>query len=228
MTAVILLAHGSPDPRAARSAHALADEVAQQIGQTVRAAFLQHDEATLAVVAEELRDTGASAALVVPTLLSRAFHARVDVPAELERARECTGLTLRSTDALGPDPSLLAALDRELPAGPRVLAAAGTTDIHAQQQLDDLAVEWSRRTGEATAVAYAALASPDLPTAIAELEARAGARASVGAFVLFPGVLPDRLAVDADGRTVSRPLFSSTEVVALIERRVTAALRTAA
>lgn len=225
MTPVILLAHGSPDPRAGESARVLATEVGRRTGREVRAAFLQHDAASLAVVAADLQASGESAGLVIPTLVSRAFHARVDVPAEVDQARRSSGLRLDVTEPLGPDPSLLAAMDRDLPPGPRVLAAAGTTDVQAQRQVTRLADLWAERTGFPTVAAYVAMAQPDVPSALADIEARTGARAGVGSFVLFPGVLPDRLVEDADGRPVSRPLSTSPELIELVVRRVNAAVR---
>lgn len=228
MTSVILLAHGSPDARASAAAHGLAHSAQERIGLAVRAAFLQHDAATLSHVARQLAGEGERRVLVVPTLLSDAFHARIDVPAELAAAQRDTGLVLRRTPALGPDPSLLAAMDRELPSGPRVLAAAGTTDLLAQRRLTDLASRWARESGQQTAVAFAAQAEPDVATALADLEERAGVPAAVAAFVLFPGVLPDRIIAAADGRPVSAPLAQSLELVDLVARRVDATIRLAA
>jgi sirohydrochlorin ferrochelatase len=61
MTAVILLAHGSPDPRSSEATHALAARLEGRTFDTVvRAAFLQHDEPTLAQVALELARTTVS------------------------------------------------------------------------------------------------------------------------------------------------------------------------
>ena len=164
----------------------------------------------------------------MPAFLSNAFHARVDVPLAVSEAEASSGLRLEVTDPIGPDGALLAALDRRLPAGPVVLATAGTSDADAQVAFERLAAVWADRRGAPVTVAYASQAQPDVATAVAQLEEATGRRAAVGAFVLFPGVLPDRIAAAAGDRPVTRPLFVELETVDVIESRVLAALRRAA
>lgn len=229
MTTVILLAHGSPDSRSGEATHALAARLeARTFGTTVRAAFLQHDEPTLAHVAADLAADGVRRAVVVPAFLSNAFHARVDVPQAVDDAEASSGLELEVTDAIGPDGALLAALDRGLPDGPAVLATAGTSDGVAQLAFERLAAVWADRRRAPVAVAYASQAQPDIATAVARLEEETGREAAIGSFVLFPGVLPDRIAAAAGERAVTRPLFAELELLDVIESRVAAALRRAA
>jgi sirohydrochlorin ferrochelatase len=229
MTAVILLAHGSPDPRSSEATHALAARLEGRTFDTVvRAAFLQHDEPTLGRVSLELAREGIASAVVVPAFLSNAFHARVDVPQAILDAQAESGLRLDVTDAIGPDGALLAALDRTLPQGPAVLATAGTSDAGAQVAFERLAAVWADRRGAPVTVAYASQAEPDIATAVARLEEETGRAAAIGSFVLFPGVLPDRIAVVAGTRAVTRPLFAELELLDVIESRVAAALRRAA
>ena len=229
MTAVILLAHGSPDPRSGEATRALAATVqGRGFGTSVHAAFLQHDEPTLTQVANGLARVGVHRAVVVPTLLSHAFHARVDVPHAVAQAQASSGLQLAVTDPIGPDGALLAALDRGLPEGPVVLATAGTSDGDAQLAFERLATVWADRRGSPVAVAYASQAAPDVATAVARLEEETGREVAVGSFVLFPGVLPDRIAEAAGGRVVTGPLFAAIEIIDVIESRVRAARRRAA
>jgi sirohydrochlorin ferrochelatase len=47
MTTVVLLAHGSPDPRSQRAVHDATAIVARRSASTVTAAFLDHDERDL-------------------------------------------------------------------------------------------------------------------------------------------------------------------------------------
>lgn len=229
MTAVILLAHGSPDSRSGEATRTLAARLeGRRFGTTVRAAFLQHDEPTLAQAADGLARAGFGSAIVVPAFLSNAFHVRVDVPQAVAEAESASGLRLEVTDAVGPDGALLAALDRALPAGPAVLATAGTSDPHAQQALERLAAVWADRRRAPVTVAYASQAEPDVAEAVMRLEEATGRPAAVGSFVLFPGVLPDRIAAAAGHRAVTGPLFAELELLDVIESRVLAALRRAA
>ncbi|MBD0671214.1 sirohydrochlorin chelatase, partial [Streptomyces sp. CBMA156] len=135
MSALLLIAHGSRDPRHAATVAALVEEVrAQRPGTEVATAYLDHCAPRIPQVIGRL--AGADA-VAVPLLLNRAFHAKHDIPAALRAA----GSGLPVADVLGPSPLLLAALDRRLAeaglavGSPAVrartgvvLAAAGSSD----------------------------------------------------------------------------------------------------
>lgn len=226
MTAVILIAHGSPDARSSEATHALAATLqSRTFGTTVRAAFIQHDEPSLTDAVAALTKEGHEDIIVVPAFLSGASHVRVDVPAAVDAAEAATGVSLHVTDPIGPDGMLLAALDRLLPPGPAVLATAGSTDPEAQRSLARIAETWAKTRQAPVIVAFASLAEPDVATAVRLLEEQTGERAVVGSFVLFPGVLPDRIAAGAADRPVSAPLSSALETIMLIESRIANAQR---
>lgn len=84
--AVVLLAHGSPDPRHRADVEVLAEAVASRAGAPVVAAYLDHHGPTPADAAHSM-----GAAWVVPLLLSDGFHRRVDVPAALAQMRGVAG-----------------------------------------------------------------------------------------------------------------------------------------
>ena len=84
--AVVLLAHGSPDPRHRADVEVLAEAVASRAGAPVSAAYLDHHGPTPADAARRV-----GAAWVVPLLLSAGFHRRVDVPAALAQMRAVAG-----------------------------------------------------------------------------------------------------------------------------------------
>jgi sirohydrochlorin ferrochelatase len=226
MTAVVLLSHGSPDARSSAAAHELARRAARESGDTVVAAFLQHDQPDLTARCRQLADEGHSDVVVVPMLITPAFHARVDVPAAVGDAVTSTGIQVVLAEPVGTDPLLIDALDRLLPSGPVVLAAAGTGDPAARHRLDALAAAWAERRSAPVAVGYASQAAPDVATAIAALESATGSVAAVASFVLYPGVLPDRIAAAAAGSRVTPPLATTPEVIHLIRERVRQALAT--
>lgn len=227
MTAVVLLSHGSPDARSSAAARELARRAARAAGVAVVASFLQHDQPDLTEQCRQLADAGHREAVVVPMLITPAFHARVDVPAAVDDAVAATGIGVVVTEPLGTDPLLVDAMDRQLPPGPVVVAAAGTGDPAARARLDALATHWSERRGAPVAVGYASQAGPDVATAIARLEADAGSETAVASFVLYPGVLPDRIASAAAGRRITPPLATTPEVIHLILERVRQARATA-
>lgn len=219
---IVLLGHGSPDPRSSAGLRSLARAVSRRLdGADVHAAFLDHDEPGLTSVARELRDAGHRTALVVPAFLTSAFHVRSDVPRVVAHAEENSGLRLEVTSAIGPDPSLLDVMDERLPAdAPVVLACAGTRDPRAQEELDALAEAWSQQRGTAVVVGHAAMGSPDVATAIATVTARSDLGPVVASYVLFGGVLADRIATTAEGLLVTEPI--GDEAATAVLRRIDA------
>jgi sirohydrochlorin ferrochelatase len=202
----VLLHHGSADPRSAKAADELAASVAELVPETtLHVAALSHAQ-TVAQACDDAREAGATEIVVVPLFLTPAFHARVDVPAAVDEARKRTGLEITVTEALGTDQALLDALAAQLPDGPVVLAVAGTSDETAQIALQDAADIWAHRRGKQVAVGHLTMGSPTLADSLS-----AHADASVAAYVLLPGALPDRIVAAATGRPVSGPLYALPE-----------------
>ncbi|MGW7443375.1 sirohydrochlorin chelatase [Kitasatospora sp. NPDC054795] len=236
MPALLLIAHGSRDPRHAATVAALVEEVrAQRAGIEVATAYLDHCAPRIPQVVGRLAD-----AVAVPLLLNRAFHAKHDIPAALRAA----GSRLPVADVLGPSPLLLAALDRRLAeAAPAlgspavrartgvVLAAAGSSDPAADAATRAVAAEWRRTRGwAAVEVAYASAAGPRVPDALAALRAAGSEHTAVAPYLLAPGLLPDRIAAAAEeaGADVLAPVLGpSPEVAALLLQRHDEALRAA-
>jgi len=148
MTYGVLLAHGSPDPRSARWVACAAAGASTRAGFPVVGAFLDHDAPRLdaAVAAAGADDE----VVVLPLLLSSAFHARVDVPAAVSALPRPVALL----DPLGHPPAVLdAALLR---AGAScVVVAAGTKVDEERAAFDDAVAASSARTGVQASVAFA-------------------------------------------------------------------------
>ncbi|WP_433827157.1 sirohydrochlorin chelatase [Actinoplanes sp. CA-015351] len=106
------MAHGSRDPRAAVATEALARAVRRaRPDWLVRASYLDHAGPRPIDV---LASVPASRAVLVPLLLTAAYHGRVDLPAVVREA-ESLPIEVTATDVLGPaSPLLLAALCRRL------------------------------------------------------------------------------------------------------------------
>jgi len=100
--AVVLVAHGSRDPRAAASTEALARAVRRaHPGWAVRAAYLDHAGPRPLDVLASLPP--GRRVVVVPLLLTAAYHGRVDIPAVLAEAAALP-LDVTLADVLGPLP----------------------------------------------------------------------------------------------------------------------------
>ncbi|MGW4081304.1 sirohydrochlorin chelatase, partial [Streptomyces asiaticus] len=155
---LLIIAHGSRDPRHAATVDALRARVRSlRPGLRVEAAFLEFNAPRVPQVLARLAAADATEVIALPLLLTRAFHAKTDIPAVL---REATArhprLSVRQAEVLGPSPLLVDALERRLhEAGLRpadrsstgvVLASAGSTDPEAIAVIAEIAREW-RHTG---------------------------------------------------------------------------------
>lgn len=193
---IVLLAHGSPDPRHAQGVEALAERVrALAPGRPVHTAYLDHHPPGPAEAAER-----AGSGAVVPVLLTPAYHARVDVPAAVATMNAAADGPFTATPALGPHPLLLDAAQELLArAGVPpdrhtavVLYAAGSSDSAAVASIG----ETLARHGPPGEWGPWHVAALDGGRALAEVVAGlpAGRRAVLVAFMVAEGVLRDRMA----------------------------------
>jgi sirohydrochlorin ferrochelatase len=231
--AVVLVAHGSGDPRAAASTEALARAVAGAHPRwEVHASYLDHAGPRPLDVLAGLSARGYRRAVLVPLLLTAAYHGKVDVPAVATAARDAgLPITVTITDVLGPaSPLLVAGLVRRLPDADLdavVLAAAGTRDSAARATVEDAAAQLGARLGVPAAVAYASAAPPTAAVAVSALRAAGAQRVGVAAYFLAPGRLYDAAmnsARSAGAVTFAPPLGDAAELVRLIGLRVAEAL----
>lgn len=219
MTDVILLSHGSPDPRARAAAEDLGRRVqersvADDLPVRIHNAVLDHGP-SLTEVTRRLADRDVSSAIVVPAFVTPAFHVRVDVPAAREEAERATGVRLHVTDPIGTDRLLIHAMDDALPDGPVVLAVAGTRDAQAIAALEEVSTDWARDRGASVTVGHASQSSPTVSEALAKAPL-----ASVASLVLYPGVLPDRIRASAADRVTTEPLYAHDATVQVILERI--------
>ncbi|WP_031005234.1 sirohydrochlorin chelatase [Streptomyces sp. NRRL F-5727] len=237
---LLVIAHGSRDPRHAATVQALVRRAgALRPGLRVETAFLDFNLPSPAGVLDRLAAEGVRDVVALPLLLTRAFHAKADIPAVLRRAP--AGLRIRQAEVLGPSPLLLATVERRLyEAGLTpgdqsttgvVLASAGSTDPEAIAAIAETAREL-RRTGwcsvrPAFASAVQAGGLPRTEDAVRALRAEPGVRrVAVAPYVIAPGRLPDRIAAGAAGADVlAEVLGPSPELARLLVERYAEAVR---
>ncbi|MBX6749523.1 MAG: cobalamin biosynthesis protein CbiX [Micromonosporaceae bacterium] len=205
---------------------ALAARVGQAWPAPVVAAFLDFDEPSIPDTLADFPD--GTVPVVVPALLTNAYHGRVDLPGVLARVPRPTVLA----DVLGPDPLLVAGMRRRLSElddafDAVVLVAAGTSDPAARSTVDDMADELGRQLDVPCLAGYASASAPTPGEAVATLRA-AGARRILGAaYFLATGRLYTtavRSAVDAGAVDVAAPLGTADELVHLVLARAAAAI----
>ena len=231
---LVLAAHGTRRPTGRGVVGALVHRVRCHPGapREVRLAFVDtHVQAP--GVADRLRLLAPGPVAVVPLLLSRGGHALEDLP---EALAAVPGTPARLAPPLGPDPALVALLDRRLSeAGARpgdavVVAASGTRDPRGHADLAEVARLLAERRGlhadaVVPAVAYRGSPQSSLPDAVAALRGAGASRVAVARYVLAPGVLPSQLGREAGAAGVdalAEPLGDAPEVADVVVHRLRA------
>ncbi|MGW2930608.1 sirohydrochlorin chelatase [Streptomyces sp. NPDC001156] len=230
---LVVIAHGSRDPRHAATVHALVKRVRSlRPGLRVETGFLDFNVPSVHGLLESLAAEGVREAVALPLLLTRAFHAKADIPAVLRQAPR--RLRITQAEVLGPSPLLLRALEERLyeaglaPADKSstgvVLASAGSTDPEAIAVIADIAREWRHTGWCAVRPAFASASSPEgfprTEDAVRELRAAGCARVAVAPYVLAPGFLPDRIARGAaEADVLAEVLGPAPEVARVVLER---------
>jgi len=223
---VVLLAHGSPDPRHGEAVQNQAEILCDQ-GLSVSVAYLDHQGPSLGEVLAQIPDSKASIP-IIPLLIAQAFHAQVDVPREVT-ALQRTDVVVRGgwlTDEI-----VIAALNSFARAqiSPRdalILVTAGSSDPAALSADERRAAQWARGRGLTIyAAAFASGPGQRTSTAIQGARAAGAERVHVVTAFLAPGILLDRVIADASG---AGGVDSLTATPLLGSEHVTAALHAAA
>jgi sirohydrochlorin ferrochelatase len=217
---LLAVAHGSRDPAARDTVEALLTEVhRQRLGLTAIGCYLDHTEPLLRDVVRTL----AEPAVAVPLLLTAAFHTGIDLPRQLASSP----VPVEQSDALGPHPLLLPALERRLAesgvvAGDHetavVLGAAGSSDPAAVETVAALARGWAAEGWWDVLPAYASATTPSPAEAVAALRRRGAPRVAVASYLLSPGLFADTM-YGAGADVVSAPLGDAPEVAAVVLER---------
>ncbi|OBF62722.1 sirohydrochlorin ferrochelatase [Mycobacterium sp. 852002-50816_SCH5313054-b] len=211
MTTLVLTAHGSKDPRSAANARAVAAHLARiRPDLDVRLAFCELNTPSLADVLGDLP----GGAVVTPLLLANAYHARIDIPAQLARS----GVDVAQADVLGEDPRLISLLRHRVTDlgvsrhDERVgvlVAAIGSSDPRANARTRQVAPQLLAGTSWAGATtAFVTRPEPSLAEAAGRLRRQGARRVVIAPWFLAPGLLPDRVRDFADdtGIELAEPL----------------------
>ncbi|MGW1719345.1 sirohydrochlorin chelatase [Streptomyces sp. NPDC002156] len=224
--ALVVVAHGSRDPRALSTVRTLLDQVrALRPGLPVH---LGHIELNEPLLPDTLAALGDREAILVPLLLSRGYHVKRDIPEMAAESR----VHARVAPALGPHPLLVDALyARLVEAGwptrtdhetrrqsAVVLAAAGSRDPESKVDTGRTAQLLSDRLGVPVIPAYATTAAPTVPNAIEALEASGRTRVAIASYFTAPGRFATECAETAPW-IASAPLGTHPAMASLLLHR---------
>jgi sirohydrochlorin ferrochelatase len=226
VTALVLAAHGSADPRSAANARAVAGRLGRmRPGLDVRVAFCELNSPGLVDV---LRPD----AVVTPFLLADAYHARIDIP------RQIAGFAgVRQAEMLGEDERLVAVL-RERLSGAGVspldselgvlVVAIGSSHAAANARTASVAPTLAAGTRWAAATTAFATAPRSLTDAATELRRRGARRLVIAPWFLAPGRITDRVEryATAAGIPMAAPLGAHRLVAETVLDRFDEALTT--
>lgn len=224
--ALVVVAHGSRDPRALSTVRALLDQVrALRPGLPVH---LGHIELNEPLLPDTLASLGDREAILVPLLLSRGYHIKRDIPEMAAESR----VRARVAGALGPHPLLVEALyARLVEAGWRtrmdeptrresavILAAAGSRDPESGLDTSHTAHLLANRLGVPVVPAYASTAAPTVRDALHTLATRGRTRVAIASYFTAPGRFATE-AVDAAPWIASAPLGTHRAMARLLLHR---------
>jgi sirohydrochlorin ferrochelatase len=236
---LVAVAHGSKDPRAAATVEELLTEVRlRRPGLRVLTSYLDHAPPTPVKILDGLAAGGAGASVVLPLLLTAAYHSKIDIPGVLSNVASLhPRFRMRTAGTLGPHPLLLGALERRMtevgveigdPSTAVVLVSAGSSDPSANAVIDAMARTWSARGWWAVRPAYASAARPTPAEAVRSLYGSGAPRVVVASYFLAPGYFADKVRAEslAAGATVVSPVLGAApELAEIILQRYTEALR---
>jgi sirohydrochlorin cobaltochelatase len=202
---LLIVGHGSRDPRGAAEFHLLADRVrVLAAGLQVGAGFIELSRPPVSEAVDALVAAGSDDVVAVPLMLLAAGHAKNDIPATLARERlSHPGVRFRYGRDLGIRPELLEIVDdrlaaavapEEVPGTAVVLVGRGSSDPDANADLAKIArLYFEGRAHPFVEPAFVSLAPPSVKEALERCRRLGAERVVVIPYFLFTGILERRI-----------------------------------
>ena len=208
--ALLVVGHGSRDPRGAREFHDLVGLVRRRSPSlTVEGGFIELSGPPISECVDRLAEKGARDVAAVPLMLLAAGHAKDDIPATLTREKtNHPGINFQYGRALGIRPELLELMDERVSAvvaeGEKddtavLVVGRGSSDPDANSDLSKIArLFYEGRPYPAVESAYVSMTPPDVSTALDRCRRLGARRVVVFSYFLFTGVLEERIRLHAE------------------------------
>ena len=210
---ILLIGHGTRDPRGAQELHAFADAVAaasRMRGEPRRVlpCFLELADPPIIAAVEQAVAAGVHRIVAVPLLLQAARHMKDDIPTALNWARaRYPAVHIAYGTPLGVRPEVLTALEERLAAAEEGLPALpaaetavllierGSSDPDANANVFKVArLLWEGRGGGLVETCFWSITRPNLAAGLRRCAALGARRIIVLPYFLFQGVLLQRIA----------------------------------
>src|ERR687886_2119177 len=203
--ALLVVGHGSRDPRGAREFHELVALVRErEPALAVEGGFIELSRPPISECVNRLAGGGARRIAAVPLMLLAAGHAKDDIPATLVREKtRYPDVGFKYGRALGIRPELLSLIDERISAvvpeeekgeSAVLLVGRGSSDPDANSDLCKISrLFYEGRPYPLVEAAYVSLTSPDVPAGLDRLKRLGARRIAVFSYFLFTGILEERI-----------------------------------
>ena len=203
--ALLIVGHGSRDPRGAREFHDLVDLVRRRnAALTVEGGFIELSQPPVSECVNRLAKDGARNVAAVPLMLLAAGHAKDDIPATLVREKmDHPDMTFSYGRALGARPELLELMDERISAvvpekekkdTAVLIVGRGSSDPDANSDLSKIArLFYEGRPYPVVESAYVSMTPPDVAEGLDRCRRLGAKHIVVFSYFLFTGVLEERI-----------------------------------
>jgi sirohydrochlorin cobaltochelatase len=203
--ALMIVGHGSRDPRGAREFHDLVDLVRRRNRSlTIEGGFIELSRPPISECVYRLAESGARNVAAVPLMLLAAGHAKDDIPATLVREKMAhPEMSFSYGRALGIRPELLELVDERISAvvleeekkeTAVLIVGRGSSDPDANSDLCKIArLYYEGSPYPVVESAYVSMTPPDVAEGLDRCLRLGVKRVILFSYFLFTGVLEERI-----------------------------------
>ena len=215
--ALLIVGHGSRDPRGAEEFHELVRLVRERNpGLPVEGGFIELSRPPISECVGRIADKGVRDVAAVPLMLLAAGHAKDDIPATLVREGiDHPEMSFEYGRALGVRPELLELMDDRVsavvPAEAKpdtavLVVGRGSSDPDANSDLAKIArLFYEGRPYPLVEGAFVSMTPPDVREGLDRLRRLGAERVVVFSYFLFTGVLEERIREQSEAFAVAHP-----------------------
>ncbi len=218
--ALLVVGHGSRDPRGAREFHELVELVRERApALMVEGGFIELSRPPISECVNRLVEGGARRIAAVPLMLLAAGHAKDDIPATLVREKmNHPDVGFQYGRALGIRPELLSLMDERIssvvPEDEKgetavLVVGPGSSDPDANSDLAKISrLFYEGRPYPMVETAYVSLTPPDVTNGLDRLRRLGAKKVAVFSYFLFTGVLEERIREQSEEFAARSPEIS--------------------
>ena len=203
--ALLVVGHGSRDPRGAEEFHELLATIRNRNPElAVEGGFIELSRPPISDCVGRLAEAGARRVAAVPMMLLAAGHAKDDIPATLVREKNShPNLSFQYGRALGVRPELLELIDEKIstvvPESEKeetavLVVGRGSSDPDANSDLVKICrLFWEGRPYPMVESAFVSMTPPNVAAGLDRCRRLGAKRIVVFSYFLFTGVLEERI-----------------------------------